>query len=72
MLSGSGHIAGVVNPPDRKKYQYWTGGPAVGDIEDWIETAEEHPGLLVAALELVDPARSTRPRCRHASPAAGS
>ena len=44
VLSGSGHIAGVVNPPARNKYQYWTGGPAVGDIEDWIETAEEHPG----------------------------
>ncbi|HET7411122.1 MAG TPA: class I poly(R)-hydroxyalkanoic acid synthase, partial [Pararhizobium sp.] len=44
VLSGSGHIAGVVNPPEKKKYQYWTGGPPVGDVDDWIETAEEHPG----------------------------
>lgn len=44
VLSGSGHIAGVVNPPDKNKYQYWTGGPAVGDIDDWIASAEEHPG----------------------------
>jgi polyhydroxyalkanoate synthase subunit PhaC len=44
VLSGSGHIAGVVNPPDKQKYQYWTGGPAVGGFEDWLETAEEHPG----------------------------
>ncbi len=26
VLSGSGHIAGVVNPPAKGKYQYWTGG----------------------------------------------
>ena len=28
MLAGSGHIAGVVNPPAKKKYQYWTGASA--------------------------------------------
>jgi polyhydroxyalkanoate synthase len=44
VLAGSGHIAGVVNPPAKRKYQYWTGGPAIGRFEDWIETAEEHPG----------------------------
>lgn len=44
VLSGSGHIAGVVNPPSKKKYQYWTGGPAKGTYEDWVDQAEEHPG----------------------------
>jgi polyhydroxyalkanoate synthase subunit PhaC len=44
VLSGSGHIAGVVNPPDKKKYQFWTGGPPVGAFEDWVQNAEEHPG----------------------------
>ena len=44
VLSGSGHIAGVVNPPARAKYQYWTGGPAVGSLEQWQAGAEEHPG----------------------------
>jgi len=45
VLSGSGHIAGVINPPSRTKYQYWTGGPAGdGSIETWLGAAEEHPG----------------------------
>lgn len=44
VLSGSGHIAGVVNPPDRKKYQYWTGGPARGEFENWVRKATETPG----------------------------
>ena len=44
VLTGSGHIAGVVNPPALKKYQFWTGGKPVGEIEGWIKHAEEHPG----------------------------
>jgi len=44
VVSGSGHIAGVVNPPSKAKYQYWTGGPAKGSYEAWLEKAEEHPG----------------------------
>lgn len=44
VMSGSGHIAGVVNPPVRKKYQYWTGGKPVGDFDAWVEKAKEHPG----------------------------
>lgn len=44
VLTGSGHIAGVVNPPAAKKYQYWTGGKPVGELASWMEKAEEHPG----------------------------
>ena len=45
VLSGSGHIAGVVNPPNKVKYQYWTGGNAgTGSLEAWLEKATEHPG----------------------------
>jgi polyhydroxyalkanoate synthase len=44
IVAGSGHIAGVVNPPGKVKYQYWTGGPPQGRYEDWIAAAQEHPG----------------------------
>jgi polyhydroxyalkanoate synthase len=45
VLSGSGHIAGVVNPPSLKKYQYWTNDNLnAGNIAEWIQGAEEHKG----------------------------
>jgi polyhydroxyalkanoate synthase len=45
VLAGSGHIAGVINPPDKKKYQYWTGPkPKNSDLDGWLKTATEHPG----------------------------
>ena len=50
VLAGSGHIAGVVNPPAKKKYQYWTGGPAKGRFEDWLAEADRASGLLVGRL----------------------
>jgi polyhydroxyalkanoate synthase subunit PhaC len=44
VMAGSGHIAGVVNPAAKPKYQYWTGGPAAGTFEDWVAAAAETPG----------------------------
>ncbi|WP_420102200.1 class I poly(R)-hydroxyalkanoic acid synthase [Bosea sp. (in: a-proteobacteria)] len=44
VVAGSGHIAGVVNPPAKVKYQYWTNGPAEGSLESWMASATEHPG----------------------------
>ncbi|MFL6937231.1 MAG: PHA/PHB synthase family protein [Xanthobacteraceae bacterium] len=44
VVAGSGHIAGVINPPDKKKYQYWTGGAPTGNLDAWLVAAEEHPG----------------------------
>jgi len=44
VMAGSGHIAGVVNPPSLKKYQHWTGGKPVGDFEEWVAKATENPG----------------------------
>ncbi|PVE21366.1 class I poly(R)-hydroxyalkanoic acid synthase [Microvirga sp. KLBC 81] len=44
VVAGSGHIAGVVNPPARNRYRYWTGGPPAGELETWLEAAQEQPG----------------------------
>lgn len=44
VLSGSGHIAGVVNPPAKKKYQYWTNRNKEASLDDWLQTATEHEG----------------------------
>jgi len=45
VLAGSGHIAGVINPPDRMKYQYWTGPkPKSANLDRWLGTAKEHAG----------------------------
>ncbi len=45
VVSGSGHIAGVINPPVKQKYQFWTGPkPRNADIEGWLAKAKEHPG----------------------------
>ena len=45
VLSGSGHIAGVINPPGKPKYQYWTGAkPRGADVDKWLAKATEHPG----------------------------
>jgi polyhydroxyalkanoate synthase subunit PhaC len=45
VLAGSGHIAGVVNPPGKMKYQYWTGPkPTSSNLDRWLGKAKEHPG----------------------------
>jgi polyhydroxyalkanoate synthase subunit PhaC len=45
VLAGSGHIAGIINPPDLHKYQYWTGPEPTGsDVDKWLAKATEHAG----------------------------
>ncbi|WP_274424366.1 class I poly(R)-hydroxyalkanoic acid synthase [Chelativorans sp. YIM 93263] len=44
VLSGSGHIAGVINPPHLDKYHHWTGSTSPGDLEEWIAGAEKTTG----------------------------
>jgi polyhydroxyalkanoate synthase len=44
VLSASGHIAGVVNPPAGKKYGHWTNDEMPGSADDWLDGAAEHDG----------------------------
>ncbi len=44
VLGASGHIAGVINPPDRSKYGYWTSRKAPKDPDEWLANATEHKG----------------------------
>ena len=44
VMAGSGHIAGVVNPPYKTKYQHWIGPQPSGEFEDWVKNARETPG----------------------------
>jgi polyhydroxyalkanoate synthase len=44
VLAGSGHIAGVVNPPAAGKYQYWTGDNQAATLDDFVAGATETKG----------------------------
>jgi polyhydroxyalkanoate synthase len=44
IMAGSGHIAGVINPPSANKYQYWTNDKLPATVEDWQAGAVEHKG----------------------------
>jgi polyhydroxyalkanoate synthase len=44
VLSYSGHIASLVNPPGNAKAHYWTGGAPGADPEKWLATAEKQQG----------------------------
>ena len=73
VLAGSGHIAGVVNPPGKAKYQYWTGDDAgAATLDDWLDEGDRASGLVVAGLDRVDQGAGRRRRCRRASRAAAS
>jgi len=44
VLAGSGHIAGVVNPPEAQKYGYWTNEAKVATLDEFVAGATEHKG----------------------------
>jgi poly[(R)-3-hydroxyalkanoate] polymerase subunit PhaC len=44
VLGGSGHVAGIVNPPAAKRYYYWTNEAMPATPEQWFEGAEQHVG----------------------------
>ena len=52
--AASGHIAGVVNPADKPKYQFWTDGPPEGDFEFLARRREGDAGFVVGRLDKVD------------------
>jgi poly[(R)-3-hydroxyalkanoate] polymerase subunit PhaC len=44
VLSGSGHIAGMINPPAANKYGYWINEKLPTDADDWLAGAAQHEG----------------------------
>jgi polyhydroxyalkanoate synthase len=44
VLAGSGHIAGVVNPPAAQKYQYWTNDGKAETLSEFVAGAKETKG----------------------------
>jgi polyhydroxyalkanoate synthase len=44
VLSGSGHIAGMINPPAANKYGYWTNQALPEDADAWFASAQPHEG----------------------------
>ncbi|MEM9523484.1 MAG: class I poly(R)-hydroxyalkanoic acid synthase [Pseudomonadota bacterium] len=44
IVSESGHIAGIVNPPSKNKYGHYTNDGPMKEADDWLATAEHHEG----------------------------
>jgi polyhydroxyalkanoate synthase len=44
VLSGSGHIAGMINPPAANKYGYWTSEKLPPTADAWLAAAKQHEG----------------------------
>lgn len=64
ILGGSGHIAGIVNPPADHKYNYYVNTHTSQSAEEWLAHATEHPGswwpewsnwLAKQSRKLIDP-----------------
>ena len=44
ILGGSGHIAGIINPPSANKYGYWTNEQLPPTADEWFEESTAHEG----------------------------
>ena len=44
VLGGSGHIAGIINPPAANKYGYWTSSTLAKTADEWLAGASQHAG----------------------------
>jgi polyhydroxyalkanoate synthase len=51
ILGASGHTAGIVNPPAKKKYSYWINPDRQAEPDGWLAKAEQHPGSWWQAWE---------------------
>ena len=72
VVAGSGHIAGVVNPPAKKKYQYWTGPQARRRrSRQMARRGEGASGLLVAGLARLAQGARTRTEVPAREPGGG-
>ncbi|MFT3760721.1 class I poly(R)-hydroxyalkanoic acid synthase [Thauera sp.] len=83
VLGGSGHIAGIVNPPAANKYGYWINPAAKlpASSDDWLAGAQQHPGswwtdwqawLTAIDGELVDPRDPAKGKLKALEEAPGS
>ncbi len=72
VLAGSGHIAGVVNPPAKAEVSVLDRRTAGRKPRRLARQGRGASGLLVAGLAAMDQGAGRRPRCRRASPAAAS
>lgn len=68
VLAGSGHIAGVVNPPSSGKYQYWINEAGAANLDDFVAGATETKGSWwpdwVKWIEQLDAARVSAEKAR--------
>lgn len=44
VLAGSGHVAGIINPPEKNKYGYWLNSTLEENPEVWLKKATSYPG----------------------------
>lgn len=51
ILGGSGHNAGIVNPPSANKHGYWTNDAAPDTAAEWLDGATRHEGSWWPAWE---------------------
>ena len=72
VLAGSGHIAGVVNPPASGKYGYWTNDELPADPEAWLAGATHHDGSWWTDWAALERGPLPATRCRPGCPAPAS
>lgn len=44
ILTSGGHIAGIINPPDTSRREYWTNESETNEPDEWIQNAKKHKG----------------------------